>query len=251
MINAVQKLFRRVQPLILDNVGTNDHSTKDDGSPVTRIDTQVEDTVLSSLRKQFPSVSFYGEEEGYDSPSDPMFWLIDPLDGTKSFIANVPAFTSMAILIQNGQPSVSIIFNHSTSDMFTAKKGEGAFKNNTKLDLTSTPLPNTAICKSIHKDIADSIFAEKGITCGPGPAGGGYGFTQVAEGISGARFQIKGPGYIHDYAPGALLVQEAGGINISILDEPYNYKSKDFISCHPGLADLVRQNIHTIRQLRG
>src|SRR4051812_26557466 len=95
-LQVVQDGFRQVAPLILSRVGTADHTDKDDGSPVTATDVEVEEKLLALLGERFPDVPVYGEESGYPADLTGAFWLIDPIDGTKSFIANVPAFTSMA-----------------------------------------------------------------------------------------------------------------------------------------------------------
>ena len=81
------------------------------------------------------------------------------------------------------------------------------------------------------------------------PSGGGNGFAQVAEGLTAARFQIKAGGYIHDYAPGALLVREAGGTIISLNDAEYSIDSRNFIACHPKLKNLFENNIKKLKAI--
>ena len=162
---------------------------------------------------------------------------------------NIPTFTAMAALIVDGSTRACIIYNYSTDDLFIAQKDKGAYKNDGKLSLKEKPLPHVALCKGRHINPLNSILNDKKIGCEIAPSGGGYGFTAVADGLFAARFQLHSRGYIHDYAPGVLLVQEAGGCIIPIKDKEYTYKSKSFVACHPELEDIVRTNIDAIREL--
>ncbi|MDO8265793.1 MAG: inositol monophosphatase family protein, partial [Candidatus Saccharibacteria bacterium] len=158
-------------------------------------------------------------------------------------------FTAMAALVVAGFTQACIIYNYSTDDMFTAKKDQGAYKNNNKLSLKEKPLPHIAMCKGRHINSLTNILKAKKIVCEIAPNGGGYGFTAITEGKFAARFQLHSRGYIHDYAPGALLVLEAGGCIIPIKDKEYDYKCKSFVACHPELEDMVRENISAICEL--
>lgn len=247
---AMQQAFRDNQSFILQYAGKAEGILdKDDGSPVTDADVEVERRIQAAMSRQFPEMRVYGEESGYDDNLTGAFWLIDPIDGTKSFIQNIPAFTSMAVLIQDGEAIASAIYNITTGDMFTAQKGKGAFKNGQRLDLHDVPLAKTAIAKTQLFDGLNAIMQDLAVTCETGVAGGGFGFTQVADGKAAARFNILGGGYVHDYAPGALLVAEAGGAIIPVKDDEYTYESRSFVVCHPALEQTLRDNVTKLRQL--
>jgi len=173
--------------------------------------------------------------------------LVDPIDGTKSFIENIPTFTCMAVLIQGGEAVASVIYNPSTDAMYTAQKGRGAYKNGVRLDLRSVTLPHMALCKGRFINTLNRILAPKGVRCEYGPSGGGHGLTLVADGKVAARFNMLGGGYIHDYAPGALLVREAGGAILPVKDDIYTYECRSFVACHPDLEPLL---LHRLLELR-
>lgn len=248
-LTVLQNAFRQVRPLILARAGKDTHTNKADGSPVTETDVLVEKTIQAELAKQYPDMPIFGEEQGYGDDLPGSFWLLDPIDGTKSFLENTPAFTCMAALIQNGETIASIIYNISHDDMYVAQKDKGAYKNGARLQLAATPLPAIAHCKGRFVDALNTILAPQKVTCENGPEGGGFGFTLVADGKSAARFNLLSRGYTHDYAPGALLVREAGGAIIPIADDTYTYTSRSFIACHPGIAPLLQQHAQEIRAL--
>jgi fructose-1,6-bisphosphatase/inositol monophosphatase family enzyme len=249
MIAHLQQSFKEVGRIITENAGNIAFKDKLDGSPVTEIDKQVEDLLLRSFEAAFPGIPIYGEESGYTDSLPDFFWLIDPIDGTKSFIENIPAFTSMAVLIVGDETVASIIYNPSTDEMFIAQKNLGAYKNGEKLMLSLKPLPKKAASKGRYFELLNSFMEPAGVTCELAPVGAGFGFARVAEGQIAARFQLGSQGYIHDYATGALLVQEAGGAIIPVKDSSYNFRSKSFVACHPGLAPTIVDHLNEIRKM--
>jgi myo-inositol-1(or 4)-monophosphatase len=253
MLQAVQSAFRQVRPAILEKAGKDAASLKDDGSPFTDTEVTVENTVLAELERRLPGIPVFGEESGYDEDRLPAsFWLIDPVDGTKSFLQNVPAYTCMAVFIHNNEAAASVIYNPSYDDMYVALKGGGAYKNGVRLDLTSMPLPQVAYCRERLVVPVGEMLKPAGVACEPGPTGAGYGFSLVASGELAARINMPhrpGGGHIHDYAPGALLVREANGVIVPLEGSEYTYKMRSFAACHPRLAPVLRQHARQLREL--
>jgi myo-inositol-1(or 4)-monophosphatase len=248
-LKLIQEVFKRLRPYILERAGKSSYTDKQDGSPLTDADIEVEKRVQAALAERFPGLPVFGEETGYGDDLPDAFWLIDPIDGTKSFIENVPSFTNMAVLIADGEALASVIYNISTDDMYTAEKGKGAYKNGARLNLADVPLPRIAYSKARFFDALDSMLKSTSVHCENGPEGGGFGFTMVADGRSAARFNLLGRGNTHDYAPGALLVREAGGAILPVKEDAYTYKARSFIACHPQLEAVLRPQLHDIREL--
>jgi fructose-1,6-bisphosphatase/inositol monophosphatase family enzyme len=247
---AISDVFIQFRPVVLEQAGKSAYTTKaHDGSPVTDIDVKIEEAVLAELARRFPDTPVFGEESGYGGELPSAFWLIDPLDGTKSFIAGIPAFTHMAVLIQDSEAAASLIYNPSSNVTYTARKGGGAYKNGTRLELGAMPLPHEALSKERFFEPLNAFLQPEHIICKETPSGGGYGFTLVADGSAAARFNLHSGGYTHDYAPGALLVREAGGSIIPVLDEVYTYETRSFVACHPALEPLVREHLPLLREL--
>ncbi|KFK92318.1 MULTISPECIES: inositol monophosphatase family protein [unclassified Serratia (in: enterobacteria)] len=89
--------------------GGREFETKDDLSPVTQIDQQVEQLIREQLNQAFPSHGILGEEFGAEAQNEEWVWVIDPIDGTKQFIAGVPVYGTLLALCHHGQPVVGII----------------------------------------------------------------------------------------------------------------------------------------------
>ena len=248
-VRAIEQAFRSVRERVMAGAGKVGHELKDDGTPVTAVDVAVEQILMRHLTEK-TDIPIFGEETGYGDDLPEVYWLIDPIDGTKSYIANIPAFTSMAVLIKNHEAVASVIYNHSADEMFVARKGEGAFKNGETLDLSKVELPVVAYCRERMVKEVNKLIDGSGVHCEGGPVGAGYGFSSVAEGRVAARFNFPyhpGGGYIHDFAPGALLVSEAGGVILSVEGSDYTYETRSFVACHPVLADVVRPIIKQLR----
>jgi len=245
----VQEVFKSFRPKLLELAGNIAHTDKKDGSPVTEMDVEVEEKLQAVLAQHYPGVPVYGEEGGYEDHMSGAFWLVDPIDGTKAFVEGVPTFTSMAVLIQEDEAVAVVIYNPSADVTYTAQKGKGAYKDNTRLNMNDKPMSAIAYCKEELIETLNSFMQPVGVTCQDAPTGGGYGFTMVAEGTAAARFNLHSRGHTHDYAPGGLLVVEAGGVLIPVKEDTYNYETRSFVACHPQLAPTIRENLATIRSV--
>jgi fructose-1,6-bisphosphatase/inositol monophosphatase family enzyme len=82
------RYFRR--PLAVD--------TKADASPVTEADRQIEAVIRQRIRERYPSHGLLGEEHGRSAGTSDLTWVIDPIDGTKSFISGMPTFGTLVAL---------------------------------------------------------------------------------------------------------------------------------------------------------
>ncbi len=82
---------------------------KADQSPVTAADRGAEELLRALIAKKFPSHGVIGEELGEDRPSAEWVWVLDPIDGTKSFISGVPLFGTLIALLHCGEPVLGAI----------------------------------------------------------------------------------------------------------------------------------------------
>jgi histidinol phosphatase-like enzyme (inositol monophosphatase family) len=83
--------------------------TKADQSPVTLADRGAEELMRTLIAKKFPSHGIIGEELGSDRPDAEWVWVLDPIDGTKSFISGVPLWGTLIALLYQGQPVLGCI----------------------------------------------------------------------------------------------------------------------------------------------
>ncbi|WP_309397831.1 histidinol-phosphatase [Cerasicoccus maritimus] len=82
---------------------------KEDDTPVTRADRDAEEIMRAMIKKQFPHHGIIAEEFGSENEDAEWVWILDPIDGTKSFVAHVPLFGTLIGLLHRGEPTVGVI----------------------------------------------------------------------------------------------------------------------------------------------
>jgi histidinol-phosphatase len=100
---------------------------KADQSPVTEADVRAEETIRELLVKRFPSYGFYGEETGTDRGDAESVWLVDPIDGTKSFVRETPFFSTQIALMRAGELIVGVSSAPAYGELAWAETGAGAW----------------------------------------------------------------------------------------------------------------------------
>ena len=110
------------------NAGTGVES-KADGTPVTAADREAEAAMRRIIGRAFPEHGILGEEEGETAGSAPYRWIIDPLDGTRSFVRGVPLFGTLVGLEVRGEPVVGVIHLPALDETIAAAHGEGCTWN--------------------------------------------------------------------------------------------------------------------------
>jgi len=111
---------------------------KDDMTPVTIADRQAEEYIRGQIEESFPEHSILGEEAGENPGESPFRWIIDPIDGTQSFIRGVSQYTVLLALEYNGVPVLGVIHNPPQQETVSAATGIGAFYNGTACNVSST-----------------------------------------------------------------------------------------------------------------
>lgn len=101
---------------------------KADLSPVTIADTKAEETMREAIMRTLPDHGILGEEFGHYQPEATYQWLLDPIDGTKSFITHSYLFGTLIALVKNGRPILGVI-NHPIFDDYLVGDGRQSFLN--------------------------------------------------------------------------------------------------------------------------
>jgi histidinol phosphatase-like enzyme (inositol monophosphatase family) len=109
---------------------------KHDHSPVTIADREAEQRAVEVLREAFPDHGFLGEEFGEQRGAGAR-WIIDPIDGTKSFIRGIPFFATLIALEEEGTISTGVVYAPALDDLLYAQKGQGAFDSGGRLQVSS------------------------------------------------------------------------------------------------------------------
>ncbi len=244
----VIETFRELRIRLMHDYGSAEFSRKSDYSHLTQLDILVERTLRKALAQVYDeqALGFEGEETGAHGNHE-TYWLVDPIDGTVPFIRGLPFCTNMAALIHNGETRAAVIYDFVADAMYTATKGGGASKNNQPIHVSSRPIEDAMVT------IESPRFAEvrthlkvAGIKSITPVVASGHGFIMTAEGKLEGRLQYRGYGKVHDYAPGALLVAEAGGELVTLAGEVYDTSCRDFAAVTPAVAEYLRNSQHDI-----
>ncbi|MEK7610427.1 MAG: inositol monophosphatase [Patescibacteria group bacterium] len=201
---------------------------------VTKFDIDTENELKNALGKAFPDIGFYGEETG--GTLNGTFWLVDPIDGTQHFVRGLPFCSTMLALIKDGEPVFSVINLFATQEVFVAEKGKGAVCNDSALKVSSRPLIESFISFESNPSVVTNAEIRKSLkskTWFLQTLNAGFEFAMVASGKLDGRIQLDPYGGVHDYAAGALLVREAGGVVANIGSANYDFKNFNFLATNP------------------
>ncbi|QDS99666.1 histidinol-phosphatase [Adhaeretor mobilis] len=96
---------------------------KGDGSPVTAADQAAERLLRDEIAERFPDDGIVGEEYGETLGTSAYRWVLDPIDGTKSFISGVPLYTTLVAVMEENEPLIGVIYAPATEEMLFARTG--------------------------------------------------------------------------------------------------------------------------------
>jgi 3'(2'), 5'-bisphosphate nucleotidase len=109
--------------------GTFETSRKADNSPVTEADVAANNLIVKALSVLTPNIPIIAEEDATPGREDhEQFWLVDPLDGTRSFVRGEPEFTVNIGLIKNKVPVLGVIYGPPQGEMYWGEVGQGAYR---------------------------------------------------------------------------------------------------------------------------
>lgn len=96
---------------------------------VTSADNEINEFLISEIKKEFPSHRIYSEEGAGVVAGDDEQWAIDPIDGSSNFSRDIPHYAICMALLRGGVPQAGAVYNPMTRELFSFKKGGGAFLN--------------------------------------------------------------------------------------------------------------------------
>jgi histidinol-phosphatase len=190
--------------------------TKADQTPVTIADREAEAEIKRVLKSRFPDHAFYGEEEGREGEGD-LLWLIDPIDGTRSFVRGYPMFSTQIALMHRGELVLGVSSAAQFGEIAWARRGGGAFLNGVRIHGAQTGVfdAQTAISfgnvKTLSRSPGWNALARLIQCCGRARGYGDfYHYHLLARGS--LDLVIESDVSILDIAALAVIVREAGGV---------------------------------------
>lgn len=215
---------------------------KADDSPLTAADMAAHRVILARLTALTPDIPVISEEsEAIPRELRAQWsrcWMVDPLDGTKEFIARSNEFTVNIALIENGEAILGVVHAPATGIVYVAARGCGAWhaEGATLRPVLSAPLPARGerpvriVASRRHRGARDEAFCQAvGQRLGEiefSTAGSAFKICVVAEGRADL-YPRFGPTMEWDTAAGQVVVEEAGGVLMDEQGRPFRYNQRD------------------------
>lgn len=222
MLHLILPIIRRAGDIILSAHHAPIHQKEGHFNFVTDTDVAVQEFLRTELNKAFPDALFFSEEQENAALTDAPTFVIDPIDGTINFMrSRCQSAISIAYLV-NRQPIAAAIYNPYSDELFTAEKGKGAFLNGAPIHVSDTPFENAVV--SFGTSPYDAELAKRTMQCAQDfllqagdlrrTGSACVDLCDVACGRSDLFFELRLRPW--DVAAGSLIVQEAGGVYISL-----------------------------------
>lgn len=216
---------------------------KEDRTPVTIADVETEKAIKEVILGAFPDHGFYGEETGKTNADAEYLWLIDPIDGTKSFVRQYPFFSTQIALMHKGELIVGVSNGMMFNERAWAAKGEGAFLNGkplkisdiSELDLSSLSTGNLPTIAGTEqwKNLGELITKVHRIR--------GYGDFYHYHLLASGKIEIivESDLNILDIAALTVINREAGAIVTDLQGNDIDLDTSSMLACVPALRAEV------------
>lgn len=212
-----------------------DVEIKEDNSPVTEADKLADKLIREYLHKRYPTYAFLTEESEDDKSrlENDYVWIIDPVDGTKDFVAKDGGFTVNIGLAYKHEVVVGVVIAPATGDIYFASKGNGAFHqigNDIKRIHVNDKTENlTVLCSVFHLNEKEEALIEKWkdrITT-KRKVGSALKACQISEGLAEISYRMSAGTKEWDTAASQCVVEEAGGLFVKPDGTPIKYNRED------------------------
>jgi histidinol-phosphatase len=207
---------------------TFDVEHKADESPVTIADRKAEILIRDLVTAAFPSDGFLGEEYGNQVGTSGFRWIIDPIDGTKSFIRHIPVWATLIGLEYQNEQIGGVAYIPVFGMTYRALRGAGAYMNERSIHVSNvSKLSDASLCYSsinwfiragkerAFLELAARTSRQRGF-------GDFYGFVLVAEGA--AELMVEQGVNPWDVAGPKAIIEEAGGMFTDWTGTPTIYR---------------------------
>lgn len=216
---------------------------KNDKSPVTIADKEVEYAIKEIIRNHFPEHGFLGEESGTSETTSEYMWVVDPIDGTKNYTRNIPLFATQIALMHKDEVVVGVSLAPEIDELATSYKGGGAYLNGKQVHVSDVAKVEEAYVsygglKYFKKrglergilDLTSRAYYSRGI-------GDAWSYHLLARGAMDVM--IEADTKIWDICAVSIIVEEAGGKITDISGSKLSKKTKSIIATNGKIHDEV------------
>jgi histidinol phosphatase-like enzyme (inositol monophosphatase family) len=189
--------------------------TKADGSPVTEADRAAETAARAWVRSRFPDDGILGEELGEERPGAPRRWVIDPIDGTKSFVRGTPLWGSLVALCEGTRVLAGAAYFPAVDELLAAAPGAGCWWNGSRCRVSEVDTIDKSTVLTTDERFRERPDRERGWRALADAAavsrtwGDCFGYLLVATG----RAEVMCDSVLSPWDAAALqpIIEEAGG----------------------------------------
>ncbi|MBV8742943.1 MAG: inositol-phosphate phosphatase [Sinobacteraceae bacterium] len=220
---------------------------KADATPVTEADVRAEEVIRHSLHQRFPSYGFYGEESGRHAAEAENVWLVDPLDGTKSFVRECPFFSTQIALMRAGELVLGVSSAPIYGEVAWAARGRGAFLNGEPIRVSQiSQLGGSVLSTGNIRSLAgDARWLQLGRLIRQVSRVRGYGdflhYHLLARGS--LELVIESDVHILDVAALSVIVHEAGGRCTDLQGSPLGLNTTSILASNGVLHTQILQQL--------
>ena len=255
LARTAEELARAAGEVALGYFGARiEVETKADDTPVTIADRETESLLRAEIQRRYPDHGVFGEEHGEVRPGAPVRWILDPIDGTKSFVHGVPLWGVLIGIEVGGEPVVGVVHLPALGETVTAARGLGCRWNGEPCSVSAEnrlegSLVLTSDETAFHGHPAEAgwraLAAAARITRSWGDC---YGHVLVATGR--AQVMVDPVLASWDAAPLLTILTEAGGCFTDVSGEATIHGGSGVSgnpALHPRVLDLLAGGADPLR----
>jgi histidinol-phosphatase len=188
---------------------------KSDNTPVTQADKQAEQILREMITNYWPDHGIIGEEYGHVNSDAQYCWIVDPIDGTKSFVSGVPLYSTLLALTDGDEALLGVVYFPALDDMIYALRGEGCYWNGRRARVSDQKNMTDAVLLTSElkyfqpsgrfeawQRLIDKTYIQR-------TWGDAYGYFLVATGR--ADIMVDPAMHLWDCGPLQVIMEEAGG----------------------------------------
>ena len=223
---------------------------KADKSPVTEADVRAEEAIRAVLAPRFPGWGFFGEETGQDRMDAENIWLVDPIDGTKSFVRECPFFSTQIALLRGGRLVLGVSSAPAYGELAWAEQSGGAFLDGKVMRVSAVDRIEQAIVSTgnLKTLAAGSGWSAFGKLVTRVNRIRGYGdfvhYHLLARGALDAV--IESDVNILDIAALTVIVREAGGTVTDLRGGDVGLTTSTVLASNGPLHRLLREALEVV-----